>query len=421
MSTPFFDLYFKYTEHTECPRIFHRWCAIAGIGAILGRNYYFNHGNFTVNPNLYVMLMGEPGTRKSTAILGLKNILQRMGYDTIAADKTTKEKFLVDLSLYMKGDESEAEQDILDKNLWGTETKDMESKAPSECFIMADEFNDFAGDGNMEFYSILGRMWDYFGVYRSRIKNGKSISISNPTVNILGGNTAIGFNRAFPPEIIGQGFFSRLILVHAISTGKKLTFPEPVPVEVKKSLDEFLVALKTIVVGPAQKSALASSLLDTVYKSWPGMDDPRFKSYGNRRFTQLLKLCLICSAMRLSTTIEEEDVLLSNTILTHAESQMPKALGEFGKSRNASVANKIMQVLSSTSKPLTYIELYTVVSTDLDKAADLGEILKNLAAAGKIMPVRMDNTSGFISKISISVDWSSQLLDINLLTEEERI
>ena len=44
------------------------------------------------------MLVGASGTRKSTAIKLFKKLIQQAGYDTIAADKTTKEKFILDLS-----------------------------------------------------------------------------------------------------------------------------------------------------------------------------------------------------------------------------------------------------------------------------------------------------------------------------------
>jgi hypothetical protein len=195
----FFQQYFQYVGDTECPVLFHRWAAISGIGAILGRNYSLHHGHFTIHPNIYGMIIGNPGTRKSTAIRMMKHLVSAAGYDKIAADKTTKEKFLIDISgeaceEYLGGagtnGRSRAKSmEILDANLWGDTDDEISSRAAAECYIMADEWNDFTSLGNIEFYSLLGTLWDYEGVYKNRIKNGKSVSVNNPTISIIGGNT----------------------------------------------------------------------------------------------------------------------------------------------------------------------------------------------------------------------------------------
>ena len=99
----FFDDYFNYPEATERPKIFHRWAAITGIGAYLGRGFHINHGHFVIMPNIYCMIIGDSGSRKSVSIKMMKIVDNLAGDDTIAADKTTKEKFL----LYLAGDTGE--------------------------------------------------------------------------------------------------------------------------------------------------------------------------------------------------------------------------------------------------------------------------------------------------------------------------
>ena len=89
----FFSAYLSYSSDTEVPINFHRWAIISALGAFLGRQYYFQHGAFSIHPNMYTMLIGSPGTRKSTAIKLVKKLLNDAGYETIAADKTSKEKF----------------------------------------------------------------------------------------------------------------------------------------------------------------------------------------------------------------------------------------------------------------------------------------------------------------------------------------
>ena len=410
MSYDFFSHYLEYASANEVPAFFHRWSAIAGLGAFLGRDIYFQHGHFEVNPNIYCMLMGSPGTRKSTAIKLIKHILKLAGYTTLAAEKTSKEKFLLDLS--GEEDEDKAPADILETNIFG----DADETKVCECFIAADEFNDFVGNGNIEFISLLGSLWDYSGVYKNRIKTGKSISIPNPTVSILGGNTPTGFSLAFPTEVIGQGFFSRLLLVYGEPSGKQITFPKPPSIEETAELVSSLQRIKHSCKGGIGLTSTSEKLLDKIYKSWKPIGDVRFDSYSNRRFTHLLKLCIIHSAGRGGIEISEQDVIYANTVLTHTEHLMPKALGEFGKARNSDVSHKIVQVLEASAMPLPIKEIWKHVSFDLEKLSDLSDLLRNLVQAEKIQVTKI----GFLPIRKVLEEVSDGTVNYELLSPEER-
>jgi len=354
------------------------------------------------------MLVGNPGTRKSTAIKIMKSLIQQAGYTSIAADKTSKEKFLLDLA----GDEGT--EDPLESSLWG---KDVD--ATSNCFIMADEFNDFFGNNNIEFISLLGTLWDYKGTYESRVKNSKSVAIPNPTISILGGNTPTGFSMAFPTEILGQGFFSRMLLVYSDPSGRRITFPETPPREHTQYILDLFKQMKLHVMGAATVTPAAEKLLDKIYKTYSGVNDVRFESYSNRRFTHLLKLCLIHAAARLTTTITEDIVVYANTILSHTERLMPKALGEFGKARDSDVTHKVMQILDGTNQVLSLNEIWKHVHNDLESVAKLGDLIRNLIAADKIIPLQKPK-AGFLPKKKPVIDIDEDTVDWNFLTTEER-
>src|SRR5947209_1500310 len=98
MAENFFDSYLSYTEGGEVPTTFHRWSAVVGIAALLERNCCVEFGHTEIYPNIYSMLIGSAGTRKSSAIKLMKKLLIKSGYQTIAAERTSKEKFLHDLS-----------------------------------------------------------------------------------------------------------------------------------------------------------------------------------------------------------------------------------------------------------------------------------------------------------------------------------
>jgi hypothetical protein len=414
----FISEYISYaSESSEVPATFHRWAVISGIGAMLGRQYYFNHGHFTLYPNTYCMLIGSPGTRKSSAIKLMKKILIEAGYNTIAADKTTKEKFLMDLA-GETGEENKklSPDELLDQNLFGD--SDGSPGADAEIFIMADEFNDFFGNGNIEFISLLGTLWDYSGVYKNRIKNGKSIAVTNPTISILGGNTPTGFSLAFPTEILGQGFFSRILLIYGEPNGKRIAFPKAPSQQSTYNLIKSLKELRLHALGAATLTTTAERLFEKIYSHRIHVDDVRFESYSNRRFTHLIKLALITSAARRSSRMEEQDIIYANTILTYVEQLMPKALGEFGKAKHSDVSHKIISLAESAEHVITFKEIWRHVNNDLEKMQDLSTLLQNLVAADKLQAV--PGGKGFLPRRRVIEYSDSSLFNYELLTEEER-
>jgi len=369
---PLFDTYFKFVEKTESPLVFHRWSLLAGLGAFLGRQYWFPHGPFRIFPNCYVMLMGDPGTRKSSAIKLAKKVVSGAGYENFAAQRTSKEKFLLDLEGLEDEDGKIVDSNAVMRNLFGEEAAGGE---PHEVFICADEFNEFVGSGNLEFLSLLGSLWDWddeMAPFKQRLKTSRSVSIFQPTISILGGNTHAGFAEAFPPQSIGQGFLSRLLLIHGESSGVKIAFPESPDPALLESLLDIMATIKQTVH------------FETIYRTYEGVDDVRFRHYSTRRFTHLLKLCLLCSAARISTEIGATDVLLANTLLSFTEHRMPQALGEFGKARNADVAGRVIAVLSEAKAPMEIPAIWKHVQSDLDKQEDLNKMLAGLIQGGKI-------------------------------------
>lgn len=414
MKEDFFSEYISYCGETEVPAVFNRWAAITGLGAMLGRQYHFDHGHFHIYPNIYCMLIGSAGTRKGTAIKLMRKLVEQTGYKSFAAERTSKEKFLLDLA----GEASESElltpEQLLDQNLFGGDV----SKADCEMFVAIDEFNDFIGNGNIEFISMLGNMWDYHGLYKNRIKTGKSVEINNPTISIIGGNTPTGFSLAFPTEILGQGFFSRLLLIYADRTDRRITFPPPPAPSATAAILEHLKRIKQIALGSARLEHSAERLLDKIYQRNLAVDDVRFESYSNRRFTHLLKLCILCSASRSSNKLEEQDVIYANTILSAAEHHMPRALGEFGKAKHSDVSHKIVQLAESTHTILTFKEIWKHVSNDLEKMSDLGTLLQNLVAAEKLQLV--PGNKGFLPKRKVMEDIDHSMIDYSLLSPEER-
>ena len=115
--------------------------------------------------------------------------------------------------------------------------------------------------------------------------------------------------------------------------------------------------------------------------------------------------------------METADVVYANTLLTHTENLMPKALGEFGKSKHSAISNKVMDIVAATDLPVRFKAIWKLVHQDLDNRQQLVEIVNNLQVAEKIQSVGAD---GYLPIKKMRDNGVAGAIDWNLLTKEER-
>lgn len=352
------------------------------------------------------MLMGGAGARKGTAIGPGVALLKAAGYNTFAADAVSKEMFLADMG---KKEDEEVDMDL----------ETLVDDQPTESYVVAEEFNDFMGQGDLPFVTRLTNLWDNKDEFRHPKLHGKSIYIYKPTISILGANTQQNFAVCLPPEAIGNGFCSRFIFVHSEPTGRFITFPaEPDPTRRDAIIHE-IRTIKQQARGPIRIDPDAVPIFDRIYREFRPIDDVRFTHYSTRRFTHLLKLCIIIAATYSRSYVTAKDAIRCNAILHAAERRMPKALGEFGKARNSAAVAAILDTLQRVHEPQTINQLWKVVNKDLNKFTELSEILLGLMKADKIQVLKVAGKQGYMAKHIVTEPWAEELLDLDYLTDGE--
>ena len=409
--TDFIDKYLDYVGESESPIIYHRWAILSAIGAMLGRQVYFPFGHSNIYPNQYILLMGTAGARKNAPLTITKDLLKAAGYKRFAPAKTSKEALLVDM-------QQKVSQDV--------DLQDLEHLTMDridEIYVSKGEFIDFLGINDVGFMSLLTDLWDNLPEYDNPKVTRKNVRVEKPTISILGGATPTNISLAIPQEALESGFMSRIILVFSEPTGIHITFPEKPSKEKQLSLVEDIKEILETCKGEITLTEESKKILDKIYKTFHPLKDGRFSKYMARRFTHLLKLCMIIAVMDKRMEITEEDCIRANTYLYSAEVRMPKALGEFGRSKFSEVSNIIMEHLNHSIKAVTQNELWKLVHKDLTKPADLTDLMRNLVMADKVQVITDQKTKkqGYLPKTVVEDIWDSPLLNINFLTPQERI
>ena len=368
-------LLYKWLErHTvcECPRNFLRWSVISATATMLERNVFAVNGK-PIYPNMYVMLVGSPATRKSTAIKPMGRLLRGAGYDRFAPNKCSKQQFIRGMAA--GGD------DMLDT--W---------ESVDSTYINTDEFLDFIGMGNTEFTVALTHLWDNHSDYKEEYRKDK-VLLMNPTVNMLSGATPTNLLLGLPAESGGTGFLSRTIMVYGEPSRDRVTWLADDDAVFESVMSDELAGMRQL-KGQMSYTSAAKALINDIYQNFQFLEDTRLMYYNGRRLDHLMKLCIVIAAMHHSMTITADHVLEANTILVYTEESMHKAFGEFGKSKYSEVYGKITAYIENAGRPVKVDELYRAVGGDLDSMQDMFKILDSLLKSARI---QNSSTGAFIT------------------------
>jgi hypothetical protein len=403
----FQDSYLDLVENTEPSYLYHRWCILTCVGALLSRNVYVQFGEDKLYPNMYTILVGPSGSRKSSAIKLAANCLRDSGFDRFSGDKTGREKFIEDLA---NGNLSGLELGVSDIKMLQHDDE------VNNILIKAGELEDFMGPSNKEFLSLLTNLYDNLDKYDSRLVSRNSDYIKNPTVSLLGGATPVTFSTVFPSTSTGQGILSRTIIVLGNKQRKKLHMPPPLPKDLKIDVITALAAMQDL-QGEVTISPEADKALNSIYNNWRDLDDERLDSFSGRRYTHLLKLSLIIAATNLRMEITLNDVVYANTLLTYTENFMPRALGEFGKNEAHKGMASVLRLIRKSPQGITGVELQKKSSSFDIKVSEVQRIVAELIIADKVERVANDRGTTVFKPKSQILKKTTDYVQYDLLRE----
>lgn len=385
----------RYVEKTESPKLMHVWSAVAAASACLGRHVYLPFGIGKIYPNLYILLVGPPGTRKSAAIGFASDLVEEHTEVRFAPDDTNGQRQGLIAAIEGLQDADEDEDFLRAESAAGliANMENLEIEINGEdahtMFVCADEFQSFIGQNSLEMTTFLIKMYDGKKKYDYKLKKEKNV-LTNPLLSMIGGTTPTSIATIIPPAAVGQGFMSRIIMVHWPEKEASVPRPELDDTARIELINTFKYLTNTA-KGAITESEDAAALLNKLYEKPVKIADNRFIYYAERRHTHLLKTCLVLAATRRSATIDVEDVLQADSLLTETEKTMPDALGQFGLSPLAQAKQKMVEYIQFAKCPVPITVLWAVMNRDM-KRIDFQNCMADLINAKKVAQV--DTTAG---------------------------
>ena len=409
----YLDAYLEMVEDTESPRIFHLWSALSILGSSLGRRCFFKLGHKIIYPNQYVVLVGTPGMRKSTAMSIGETILKTTTGIKFAPDDTSGQR--QGLIKEMIGTDADApkflEGQILasdDKTISGLslaqisqisdETQDehlfeIANADREHLAAFADEFSTFVGENSGQLLQFLSTCWDGKS-YKYSLKNSSTI-LKKPLLNILGCTTPVSLAKSMPKAAAGQGILSRMILVYGSRKYKSIARPQGLNPECEEIVRQIVSHSYSNLAGEFRETPEAEALGVKLYDIAHTITDSRFTYYAERRYTHLIKLAMILCASRGEMEIIPGDYLLANKLLTATELGMPDALGEFGLNEMGTLKQGLLEFMRDVGS-MEFKELRANFHRDATSQQFM-EVMHELILSKQLVMQKAANGNTFVS------------------------
>lgn len=208
-----------FTSGNEAPQIFHRWAALSCLSHAVGRKVWVQWGILgNVYPHLYLIFVGDPGSKKSTAMNIAKNLILALQDIPIAGASITREA-LCQLMGNEKSDRCQKVFKLNDKPV-----------RYSQMSIFANELVNLINSGGnpIGMIDFFTDVWDQ-DVYTVETKNKGTDAIIGPYISILGCLTPTTIRDLMSQKVVSGGMTRRCIFVLANKPERAVAFPEITP------------------------------------------------------------------------------------------------------------------------------------------------------------------------------------------------
>ena len=326
----FVSTFMNYTQGIASPSRFRLWSAIGAVAGAMERRVFTTTTGKPAFPNLFILLVGGPGTGKSESIMIVEELWMEAGGLFVASNNVTKAA-LIDELFESKRNIYLDEQTLLEYH---------------SLLVAAPEFGVLVPAHDLEFLSVLNYVWDNPKFYREKRRGLKSIEnekgvvdIPKPNITILGGTQPGWLSSVLPEEAWTMGTMARTIMAYS---AEKIDVPLfDTNLRDPKLFQDLVTILRRItgLMGPMTWDPETMTLIEEWRRGGlvPVPKHSKLLHYSARRMFMTIKLCIVASASRgVDMVILPEDFIRARKWLLDIETVMPDVFRDMaGKSDKA--------------------------------------------------------------------------------------
>ena len=391
--------YYEYTEQTESPDQFHMWVGLSVLSAATQRNIYIDRSYFCIYPNLYVLLVGPPGVRKSSAMSYGKSLLQKLPGINIEANKLSPQALIQSLNaaptagtIVPPKSPGNAPSAVLKRTCAGV--------------IYSSEFSVTLGSDAHQngLLALLTDLFDSPDTWDYKTISRGPETLTNVYLTILGATTPDWLSTSIPSDAIGGGFTSRIIFVYQDNRRKNNAYPKMTPALIKLR-DDLIHDLEEVskVSGNMHLTKEAEQFYEEWYNAQDGKAmDERFWAYLERKPIHLLKLAMLISlSFSNDGRVTVAHIEMGIALLARVERRMPEAFRNVGNTLATDLERILEQFISAPQGKISWQQL-------------VQRNLKHISIVNIELVVKALIESGTVSSISVGTGTKMvRLLSLN--------
>jgi hypothetical protein len=338
--------------------MFTKWAGISAVAAALQRKNWTKLIRRRQFGNMYVLLVGPPGSGKSVALLAARSVLVESKGIKLTPTRITQAAFYIELE--------QSSQNIIDiKEGKAFTDKDAigDINIHHSLTAMIPEMGIFVRPYDKDFMTDLADLFDCPNPFEYKTKTQGCNYAENSWFNLLGACTERYIKDAFSSDALEQGFPARIVLVYEDDPIENLDLFAADPIDSDSSFhhkgipgdlklfdhlvtdfQEMLTVRGNFVWGDDAQEFLKEWYHEKL-KPYPM--DPKLVHYNTRRLTHVSKLALVASMSRSNTqVITLGDIKWAKATLLEVEKRMPDAIKTLGDNQYLTVMQSIIKYVA---------------------------------------------------------------------------
>lgn len=277
---------------SEAPLTYIDWSGLFALASVIKRRVYIPKnkmlGSWECYPNIYVLFVGPPATRKTTTMDYADILLAEVPNVVEAADSMT--------------------QQVLAKRI--TESRDC------AVSIRSGELGTFINPSGSVMIDFLVSLFDGRRKFSTDTLMRNVEFSTAPCVNLIAATTPIWIANNLSELMVGGGLTSRTICIYEEDLRRRQLFYEELDYEyldkIYQGLVQDLVHISTNIAGEFKFTDDAKGFAEEWYKGLKMPEDYRLVGYYGRKHVHLFKVAML---VRLSYS---DELLITKNDLTHA-------------------------------------------------------------------------------------------------------
>lgn len=378
MRQGFISNYLHMVENTKPDYVYQVWSMLSTLSVFAGRRVWFPFGPRRYYPILYVALVGDPATGKSTAMERSLDVVRGAGICPVSGTRITKEALIKRM----------ASEKFSGRKLYMEGTRQVEY---NQYAIFATEFVDFLGLDAQGFLDFFTAAWDQPILDTETLHQGQSVVVG-PYITLLACMTPEKLKGFMKLSVLTGGFARRCAWIYS-SQRNRIDWP---------SFTESQQAAKDwcIEYGKRQQNIAGAFAITEdckrLYETWNKENHetlldkpPACRGWYESKGEILFKVSMLVALG------EEQGLLIDvphyNAALKFCDflegkngERLNRVFEGAGINPNAGVSVQICNMLVALNRPMNKKQLRGMFGDQASSWRDLDDTLTHLVSVGKL-------------------------------------